>query len=191
MSRKLLVLGLALIVMTLIISACATPAAAPTSAPPTAASAATSAPAAATVPAAATGKNCPNPHGANGKCKVVLVNSFLGNDYRVFMQQSGVKASKHEPFASEWEELQILNTDNTAEAQNAGIENLLAQGVDAICSIPYPTRPASDVVKKACDQGVIVVTFDVTDKAGAPCEYRIDFDFKTMRPNRQNGSARN
>lgn len=185
MSRKLIVMGFALIIMTLIISACAAPAVSPTSAPPTAASAATSAPAAATsAPAAATsapatGKSCPNPHGANGKCKVVLVNSFLGNDYRVFMQQLGVKASKHEPFASEWEELQILNTDNTAEAQNAGIENLLAQGVDAILLDSVSDASASDVVKKACDQGVIVVTFDVTDKAGAPCEYRIDFDFKT------------
>ena len=121
--------------------------------------------------------NCPNPHGADGKCKVVLVNSYLGNDYRIQMQKSADSASKHEPFASEWE-FSILNTENTPEAQNAGLENLLAQGVDAILLNAVSDTSASEVVQKACDQGVLVVTFDITDKAGAACEYRIDFSFK-------------
>jgi ABC-type sugar transport system substrate-binding protein len=151
---------LALVVVFLFVSACASP----------------SAPAPTSPPAAAAG--CPNPHGENGKCKVVLANSFLGNDYRVFMQQTAVKASQKEPFASEWEELQIINTENTAEAQNAALENVLAQGVDAILLNSVSDNSATDVIKKACDQGVLVVSFDVTNKSDAPCMYRIDFNMK-------------
>lgn len=181
MLRKQLLIGLTLVITTLVLGACApTTAVQPTAAPPTSAAPATTAsqPTAAsqaTSAPAATGKNCPNPHGANGKCKVVLVNSFLGNDYRVFMQQTAVKASKKEPFASEWEELQVVNTENTPEAQNAALENILAQGVDAILLDSVSDTSANDVVQKACEQGVLVVSFDVTNKSDVPCMYRIDF----------------
>jgi ribose transport system substrate-binding protein len=179
MSPKSGFLGITLIVAALLATSAVSTVSSTYAAAPM--SAATSAATAAATGAAT--QNCPNPHGQNGKCRVVLVNSFLGNDYRVFMQQLGVKASHHPPFSDEWQELEILNTENTAEAQNAGMENLLAQGVDAILLDSVSDTSASDVVKKACEQGVTVVTFDVTDKAGAPCEYRIDFDFKGYNTN--------
>src|SRR5690349_20087241 len=50
--------------------------------------------------------------GTNGKYRVALVNSFIGNDWRVQMQNSAVAVSKHEPFNTEWE-FSVLNTDNT------------------------------------------------------------------------------
>jgi len=174
MKRRPVLELLVLMIVTLVAAACA-----PAAAPAPAAPAATQAPAASVATQAPTAQNCPNPHGANGKCKVALVNSFLGNDYRIFMQEMAVKASNHEPFKSEWEPVRIVNSENTAEAQNAVLENLIAEGVDAILLDAVSDTSASDVVKKACDNGVVVVTFDITDKADAPCEYRIDFDFKT------------
>lgn len=180
MARNRLLYTLPLLAAMLLIGACA-PVAQPTAAPPTAAAQPTTVTQATVAPqatTATTAKNCSNPHGANGKCKVVLVNSFLGNDYRVFMQQTAVKASKKEPFASEWEELQVVNTDNTPEAQNAALENILAQGVDAILLNSVSDTSANDVIKRACEQKVLVVSFDVTNKSDAPCMYRIDFAMK-------------
>ena len=121
--------------------------------------------------------SCPSPKGAGGKCKVVLVNSFLGNDYRTYMQRVGVLASKKPAFTG-WEPLTVLNTDNTAEAQNAGMQNLLQKGVNAILLDSVSDTSARNVIKLACAQGVTVITFDVTDKSNASCEYRIDFKFK-------------
>jgi ABC-type sugar transport system substrate-binding protein len=114
-------------------------------------------------------------YGADGKCRVVLVNSFLGNDYRIQMQRSAEAASKYEPYASVID-FSILNTENTPEAQRAGLENLLAEGVDAIVLNAVDNTSVNDLVEKACDMDVKVVTFDITAKPGA-CEKAIDFGF--------------
>ena len=114
--------------------------------------------------------------GENGKFRVVLVNSFIGNDWRVQMQNSAEIASKKEPYASEWE-FSILNTDNTAEAQNAALENLLAQGVDAILLDSQSDTNAAEIVKRACEQNIMVVSFDVPQQVSASCHVRIEPDF--------------
>jgi len=114
-------------------------------------------------------------YGKDGKCRVVLVNSFLGNDYRIQMQRSAEAASKYEPYASVVD-FSILNTENTPEAQRAGLENLLAEGVDAILLNAVDNTSVNDLVEKACSKDVKVVTFDITAKPGA-CEKAIDFGF--------------
>jgi ribose transport system substrate-binding protein len=114
-------------------------------------------------------------HGADGKCRVVLVNSFLGNDYRIQMQRGAEAASKYEPYASVID-FEILNTENTPEAQRAGLENLLAEGVDAILLNAVDNTSVNDIVEKACEMGVEVITFDITAKPGA-CEHSVDFAF--------------
>ena len=106
---------------------------------------------------------------------MVLVNSFLGNDYRIQMQRAAEAAAKYEPY-TDIIDFEILNTENTPEAQRAGVENLLAEGVDAILLNAVDNTSMNDLVEKACDMGVRVVTFDITAKPGA-CEYAIDFDF--------------
>lgn len=126
-------------------------------------------------PSDAQAKECR--YGTQGKCKIVLVNSHLGNDYRVQMQNSAQAASRKEPFSTEWE-FSILNTERSVEAQNAGLENLLASGVDGIVLLAMSDTSAVEVVRKACNQGVLVVTFDVTAKANA-CERRLEYDFRT------------
>jgi ribose transport system substrate-binding protein len=145
----------------LIASACASPA--------------TPEPAKEEQPEVESGTSCK--YGENGKCKVVLVNSFVGNDWRVQMQNSATAAGKKEPFLSEWD-FSILNTENTAEAQNAAVENLIAQGVDALLYDAVSDTSADDVIKRACDAGIKVVSFDVTSKVDA-CQVRIELDFYT------------
>lgn len=118
---------------------------------------------------------CPDGNGENGKCRVVLVNSFLGNDYRIQMQRAATAAANKEPYASQFD-FEVLNTENTPEAQRAGLQNLLAEGVDVILLDAVDNTSVNDVVEQACNQDVLVVTFDITARPGA-CEYAIEFDF--------------
>jgi ribose transport system substrate-binding protein len=114
-------------------------------------------------------------YGEDGKCRVVLVNSFLGNDYRIQMQRAAAAAATYEPY-TDIIDFEILNTENTPEAQRAGLENLLAEGVDAILLNAVDNTSVNDIVEKAVGMGVKVVTFDITAKPGAG-EYAIDFAF--------------
>ena len=91
-------------------------------------------------------------NGEDGKCRVVLVNSFLGNDYRIQMQRAAEAASKYEPY-TDIIDFEILNTENTPEAQRAGVENLLAEGVDAILLNAVDNTSMNDLVEKACEHG--------------------------------------
>lgn len=118
---------------------------------------------------------CPSDLVAGDKCKVVLVNSFLGNDYRIQMQRAAAAAATYEPYASSFD-FSILNTENTPEAQRAGLQNLLAEGLDVILLNAVDDQSVNDVVEDMCDAGVLVITFDITAKAES-CEYRVEFDF--------------
>jgi ribose transport system substrate-binding protein len=131
----------------------------------------------ATVVVTAQDDACPNGegYGEGGKCRVVLVNSFLGNDYRIQMQRAATAAATHEPY-SDIIDFEVLNTENTPEAQRAGLENLLLEGVDAILLDAVDNTSVNDVVERACEEGVVVVTFDITARPGA-CEYAVEFAF--------------
>jgi ribose transport system substrate-binding protein len=113
-------------------------------------------------------------YGANGKCKVVLSNSFIGNDWRIQMQNTAKAAAQYEPFKSTFD-FSILNTEYSAEAQNAALDNLLVQGVDIVLLDAYSPSAHNDWIKRATDKGVTVVSFDiVTD---SPLDYKVESDF--------------
>jgi ribose transport system substrate-binding protein len=90
------------------------------------------------------------------------------------MMKTAELAASHEPYKSLWD-FSTVTSDNTAEAQNAAIENLLSKGVDAILIDSVSDTSASDVIAKACDAGVLVVAFDSADQSKAPCEYTLEF----------------
>ncbi len=143
---------------------------APTVAPTTAAAAPTSA------GTTLASKPCPNPHGKDGKCRVAFVDSFAANDTNLQWQKYARIAAAKNPYLAEWDWSQNV-TDFSAEAQNAVLDNLLAKGVDAIVFNSVGDHSADAQIKKACDQGVAVITFNITDKAGL-CEYRIEVPWK-------------
>ncbi len=118
---------------------------------------------------------CPGDLVEGDKCRVVLVNSFLGNDYRIQMQRSATAAATYEPFASSYD-FPVQNSENTPEAQRALIENLLLDGIDVLILNAVDDQSVNDLVEQACEDGVVVVTFDITAKAGS-CEFRVEFDF--------------
>jgi ribose transport system substrate-binding protein len=113
-------------------------------------------------------------HGENGKCRVVLSNSFIGNDWRIQMQNTALAASKKEPFASTFD-FEILNTEYSPEAQNASLDNLLVEGVDVVLLDAYGPAAHNDWIERAVDAGVKVVSFDiVTD---SELDYKVESQF--------------
>ncbi|TKW66807.1 MAG: autoinducer 2 ABC transporter substrate-binding protein [Paracoccus denitrificans] len=50
-----------------------------------------------------------------------------------------------------------------AAAQVQMIENLIAQGVDAICVVPFSVEAVEPVLKKARDQGIVVISHEASN----------------------------
>lgn len=69
-----------------------------------------------------------------------------------------------------------------AAAQVQMIENLIAQGVDAICVVPFSVEAVEPVLKKARERGIVVVTHEASNIQNA--DYDIEaFDNKAYGAN--------
>ena len=118
--------------------------------------------------------NTPTPSSAQQKVKVFLSNSFVGNDWRVEMENVAMAASKKEPFASRFD-FKIINVENNPETQAASLDNMVQQGAKVILVDASSPTALNASINRACDAGVIVISFDQV--VTADCAYKIDSDF--------------
>jgi len=72
----------------------------------------------------------------------------------------------------------FTTADNSATEQAAQIENLVLQGFDAIVVNAASPTALNGAIKKACQAGVVVVSFDgiVTE----PCAYRVTHNYRNF-----------
>lgn len=113
----------------------------------------------------------------DGVYKIALSNSYMGNDWRQLMIKTTEVVASKDPYASKVE-LTVVNSENTAEAQSASIDALVAQGYDAIlvdASSPTALNPA---IKRAQDAGIVVVSFDSVVQADGV--YTVSTDLKAL-----------
>ncbi len=113
----------------------------------------------------------------DGKYRIALSNSYLGNDWRQQMIKAAVAASEKEPYASQVE-LTIVNSENTAEAQSASIDALVEQDYDAILIDAASTTALNASILRAMEAGVVCVTFDSV--AVVDGIYTVTTDFTAM-----------
>ena len=107
--------------------------------------------------------------------KIALSNSFMGNDFRQEMEKVAEIVASREPFKSQCT-LDIVNCENTPEAQSDSIDALIEQGYDAIlvdASSPTALNPA---VERAIDRGIVVVAFDQIVTAEGAWKIEADCD---------------
>src|SRR3954466_7439172 len=111
--------------------------------------------------------------------RIALSNNYAGNSWRQSMLKSyavvGKKAVADKVVAA----ADVFTTaDKAVPTQAAQIQNLILQGYDAIVINASSPDALNGAVKKACDAGIVVVSFDglVTE----PCAYRVVVDFKDM-----------
>jgi ribose transport system substrate-binding protein len=113
------------------------------------------------------------PDGGSKKVKIALSNSFIGNQWRVEMENV-FKAACGMPPYSEQVECSVYNAGNDASTQSRQISNLISQGVNGIVINAASTSGLNGVVQQACDRGIVVVSFDNT--VDAPCGLTVNTD---------------
>ena len=105
----------------------------------------------------------------------VLVNNFMGNSWRALMERSAQLLIEQPPLKGRISNLRIINTDNTAAAQNAVLSNVILDKPDIILLEAASTTASNQVIQQACDAGIVVVTYD--QLADAPCAWKVAPDF--------------
>ena len=105
----------------------------------------------------------------------VLVNNFMGNSWRALMERSAQLLIDQPPLKGRISDLRIINTDNTAAAQNSVISNLILEKPDILLLEAASTTASNQVIQQACDAGIVVITYD--QLAEAPCAWKLAPDF--------------
>jgi ribose transport system substrate-binding protein len=107
------------------------------------------------------------------KLKIALSNSFIGNKWRLTMENLFKAALQMEPYKSEvdgtW-----FNSGNDVSKQSQQIANLISQGVDAILIDAASPTGLNGILKQAADRGILVISFDNT--VTAPSGLTISMD---------------
>jgi ribose transport system substrate-binding protein len=102
----------------------------------------------------------PNLARADGKkFKIALSNSYIGNKWRLEMENVFKAALLMEPFASQVEGT-VFNSGNDVSKQSQQMSNLIAEEVDAICIDAASPTALNGIIHQATSRGILVVCFD-------------------------------
>jgi len=107
---------------------------------------------------------------------IYLSNNFMGNDWRQQMIRSAEIAAARGPLAGRVD-LRIEQAEGTVQAQINSLNNIIRQKPDAILIDAASQTALNPTVKRACDEGILVISFDQT--LTEPCAYAlsVDWDF--------------
>jgi ribose transport system substrate-binding protein len=105
---------------------------------------------------------------------IYLSNNFVGNDWRQQMIRVAQVSVTKPPLAGRVE-LKVENVDNTVQAQINSLNNIIRTKPNAILIDAGSDTALNPTIKKACDAGITVVSFDqvVTE----PCAYALESDW--------------
>ena len=112
-------------------------------------------------------------HAASTPYKVVLSNNFLGNDFRPEMERVAKLTAGLAPFKGKIS-LQIVNAQNTAQAQIASLNSIIETRPNAILVDDGAGPALNPVIQRACAEHILVVSFD--NPVTAPCAYKVSQD---------------
>jgi ribose transport system substrate-binding protein len=111
---------------------------------------------------------------------IYLSNNFVGNDWRQQMERVARVAATKPPLAGKVD-LHIENAEGTVQAQINSLNNIIREKPAAILIDASSADALNPTIKKACNAGIIVVSFDQT--VTAPCAYKMHTDFDVMANN--------
>jgi ribose transport system substrate-binding protein len=102
---------------------------------------------------------------------IVLSNNFVGNQWRLEMQNiAKAMAENNEPYAGNVN-FRIVVAEGDPTAQIQSLEAIIATEPDAILLDAASPTALNPVLQEACDKGIIVISFDQT--VTEPCTYRV------------------
>ena len=103
--------------------------------------------------------------------KIALANSFIGNTWRVEMENLFKAGCKMPPYSKQVQ-CSVYNSGNDVGKQTQQISNLISQRVDAIVINAASPAGLNGIIKQACDRGIVVVSFD--NVVTAPCAQTVN-----------------
>jgi ribose transport system substrate-binding protein len=104
-----------------------------------------------TRPSLATGK----------KFRIALSNSYIGNKWRIEMENVFKAALQMEPYKSQVEGA-WFDSGNNVSTESGQVTNLIAERVDAIVIDAASPTSLNGVLNRAAERGILVVSFDNT-----------------------------
>lgn len=113
----------------------------------------------------------------DGPYKLVFVNGFAGNDWRIQAIQSAKAWASRSDNSDKIDEFTVVSVGNDSAAQIAAIDNFIAAGYDAIVFIAVNPTAFEPVIRRAERAGTILVPFDNvldTDKVVQVNESQMD-----------------
>jgi ribose transport system substrate-binding protein len=108
----------------------------------------------------------------------VVSNNFLGNDYRPELLKEAELVANDPPFKGHVT-VKIVESQPTAAAQLADLNNVITEHPDAILVEPPDPTSINPAIKRACAAGIIVI--DVDQSSTEPCAYTVSENFYTAQ----------
>lgn len=123
--------------------------------------------------ALAVGAVAPTAANAAEKFKIYLSMSYIGNDWQAEAANMVKAMADHKNFADKVD-LNVQVAGPNAQRQIQQINSMVQAGADAIVVFPISPTALNQVVKNACDKGVIVIAYDaeITEE----CAYNVHID---------------
>lgn len=109
----------------------------------------------------------------SGQYTIALSNSYIGNTWRVEMENEFKSACASAPLKGHVT-CPVYNANNDVSAQKQQISDLIASGVGAIVTDAASPDGLNNVIQQACSQHILVVSFDNT--VTAPCALKVNED---------------
>jgi ribose transport system substrate-binding protein len=109
----------------------------------------------------------------SGRLRIALANSYIGNSWRIEMENLWKSALRMEPYASQVDGL-IYNSNNNLRDQSQQLAALISLGVDAICLNAASPTALNGMVEQASARGILVVSFDNTVTAPSALSVNTD-----------------
>jgi ribose transport system substrate-binding protein len=106
-----------------------------------------------------------------GTFKIALSNSFIGNKWRIEMENDFKSACGMPPYKTQVQ-CSVYNSGNDVSKQTQQISNLISQGVDAILVDAASGTGLNGIIQQACARKIVVVAYD--NLVTAPCAIKIN-----------------
>jgi ribose transport system substrate-binding protein len=111
------------------------------------------------------------------KYTIYLSNNFLGNDWRQQMERVAKVSVSKGPLAGRVD-LKIENVETTVQAQINSLNNIIQRRPNAILVDAGSGTALNPTLKRACAQGILVISFDQT--VTEPCAYKLSSNWNAI-----------
>jgi ribose transport system substrate-binding protein len=107
------------------------------------------------------------------KFKVFLSMSWIGNDWQTAAMNMITALAQHRNYR-DYVDFSVQASGDNAQKQIQQINAMVQAGADAIIVYPISPTALNQVIKRACDKGVVIMTYD--SYVEEPCAHHVGID---------------